>query len=180
MPKAQTTYPALRNVYTRPSLLEAGVTPEAMASPISASDPDFVASRLMGKKADKHARAWAPVLVHNALLDPNFPASTDPDIVLDEANALFNEVADNPWFKAMESAAQANCSPVQWIKSMPKANQHGLMQHRRQWQSLGRRIERILSRWVQDNAETISEYVRDIEDGDGVSFKRLAKFKPKA
>lgn len=180
MPSALLQYPTLDQVYVRSSLLEAGVMPDLLRSGIPITDPDNATKGLVGRKAAKYARAWGPVLVHNALHDPHFPNEVATAEAFRTADSRLAAAADSDWFAAMHEAATRNVAPIPYIRSLPKARQSALLSTRRQWVGVATGVEHTISDWVRGNKTAICAYLCEHARADGVSLKKLAKFKPKA
>jgi hypothetical protein len=173
-------YDALRHVFARTSLLEAGLSPGALDHPLGIEDPETFNKQMSGRKAEKFARAWAPLIVHQALTDPRFPRRIEPHAALAHCDSLLAKASHNPWFTLMNEASSKNISAIHAAKTLDKLTQQRLQKHRKEWQMIGQSLESYLAGWIKSHDELIGEYLTGCESSAAVNLKKLARFKPKA
>jgi len=180
MPSVLLHYPMLDKIYARASLLEVHLAAESLVSGVAVSDPAIASKGLAGKKASKYARAWGPLLVHNALHDKAFPDQIEHSRVFGTAESRLKDAAHSDWFAVMLEAANQDMAPIPYIRSLPKPRQSALLANRREWAGVGKGLEALISTWIIDHKPAICDYLSLESDPRGVSLKKLAKFKPRA
>lgn len=173
------TYPALDLVYARASLLSAEIDPWALGQPIGVVDATMLKG-LFGNKAKKLVRRWAPLFVHNALHDPEFPQEKAIIEALERAEARLKSVAELSWFIAFRDAAVAGVAPASFVRTIPADRQKRLYAERRQWAAAGADLEKMFETGFLAVRDAMQRYISAVPVNEhAVSLKKLSKFTPK-
>ena len=173
------SYPLLNSIFVRPSLLEIKVSLEALGAPISVVDPSEL-KQLTGSKADKYAKRWVPLFVHNLLQGKSLD---DAEVVgvLNRAEDRLKRVSGTSWAAAFRSAGEIGIAPSAMISKMPTEAKAKLHAEVKTWREAAKLVEKELAAWAVSAGEKIkaSYAAMNPEDG-GVSLKKMAKFTPRA
>jgi hypothetical protein len=172
-------YPLLNAIFVRPSLLEAKVAPAALSAVIPANDTDEL-KQLQGRKAEKFAKRWAPLLVHNllhgALIEDDGLAA-----VLNRAESRLRTVSGSEWAAAFRHAGETGVPPSALISRMPLEAKKRLHAETKAWRETANMVEKDLAAWAVSAAEKLkASYSAMAATGGAVSLKKLAKFTPRA
>lgn len=178
-----TTFSSLKSIYVRPSLLEFGLSSEKLKSKIGLDDANLL-SELNGRKANKLAKRWAPLIIHNALIDANFPANDSLAKILGGINdRLAGSKAQN-WTSAFREASIRCVPPSAFIKSLSKEQKLLLNNETKDWRKEGEKTEEEISKWIIQNRFALKQYFEEIISDQSIEFKislkKLSKFKPSA
>lgn len=173
-------YPNISDVFVRSSLLEAGIKEEDLGKAITVKDPELAEKELTGRRAAKAAKSWGPVIVNNAINDPEFPDLSRMRQVLSKIEFILSDASDNEWFVAMKEAADNGVALSYHINHLSKAKKSLLVSQRKQWKDCADGVERVLGSWVKENGASISQYLRDNSSESGISLKKIRKIKQNA
>lgn len=175
------SYPVLRSVFVVPTLLETGITPERMQQVIPVKDPKEL-GKLKGGRGSKVAKRWAPLFVHNALFSGVAQDDQSLKMALQEAEDVLGKCGSNSWFSAFREAGEAGVPPSAFIKKMPNGKKQLLNSQERPWKNAAEKVEAILSRWILENPEKVSDLAPEKGETEieAASLKKMARFKPSA
>ncbi|ADC73349.1 hypothetical protein TK90_2865 (plasmid) [Thioalkalivibrio sp. K90mix] len=172
-------HPTLDLVFARASLLEAGVAPDQVGHVLYVSHTDHIKTLNHRKKGPKLARRWAPLVVHAALHDPEFPDDIARD-ALEKSEAILSQEAFAEWTVLLAQASRDGRTPVATILQQPHPVKARLERSRKAWQQTSERVNKMLGDWVMANAAPVQTFFEARVADDGINLKRLAKFTPKA
>lgn len=172
-------YPLLAAIFARPSLLEANVAPEALSAVIPASDTDEL-KQLQGRKAEKYAKRWAPLFVHNVL---HGAVIADEGLVaaLNRAESRLRAVSGSEWAAAFRNAGETGVPPSAFISRMPVEAKKRLHAETKSWREVAKMVEKDLAAWAMSAPKKLQDsYGAMSLAGVTVSLRKLAKFTPRA
>lgn len=167
-------YPLLATIFARPLLLEVKVSPQALSAVIPVIDAGEL-KQLRGRKAEKYAKRWAPLFVHNLL----HGAGIEDDgliAILNRAESRLQAVAGCEWAAAFRNAGEAGVPPSSFISRMPLEAKKRLHAETRMWRDAAALVEKDLSAWAVAAAEKLTNsYNSMIAINTAVSLKKMAK-----
>ncbi|WP_019583794.1 hypothetical protein [Thioalkalivibrio sp. ALE16] len=172
-------HPVLDFVYARASLLEAGAAAESLGQPIPVSRSEHIQILQNRKKGPKLARRIAPLVVHAALHDPDFPADIDR-APLEHAERILSQESFEDWIAEMAEAVEKGQRPTFALLSLPNNKKSRLASSRKAWQQAGERSSKKIADWIVQNAPSVIAFFESREAEGGMDLKRLSKFTPKA
>lgn len=173
------SFPLLNAIFVRPSLLEAQVPAAALSEVLPARDAEEL-KELKGRKAEKFAKRWAPLVVHNLFQGA---VIEDPGLVaaLEKAEGQLKTVAGSAWAAAFREAGEVGAAPSVVVSRMPTDAKKRLHAEMKAWREAAQRIETELARWIVSAADKIQASYAGMQETDSaVSLKKLAKFTPRA
>jgi len=173
------TYPLLATIFAHPALLEAKVAPQALSAVIPVNDTEEL-KELRGRKAEKYAKRWAPLIVHNLL----HGAAVEDDgliAVLNRAEARLQAVSGCEWAAAFRKAADTGVPPSALISRMPLEVKKRLHAETKSWRNAAVMVEKDLGAWAVAAADKLAtSYQAMLPRDTAVSLKKLAKMMPRA
>ncbi|NLC22187.1 MAG: hypothetical protein GX771_09820, partial [Halomonadaceae bacterium] len=176
-----TTFPMLATVFAKPSLLEAKTDPSMLGGVIAVRDPEML-DKLKGRKGEKLAKLWAPLILHN-IFTGALDGREDPELLgaLEKSERILEKASGSSWSQAFRKAGEDGIPPSLYIQRMPIGAKQMLNVGKGSWERSAAAVEAELSKWIVASAGKLKNSFEAIPtEGAVVSLKRLSKFSARA